>query len=260
MLDALQGLRPESVWRYVELLSSMNRGSGEEDRAMQLVSTSANDLSLGFDSDPKKWILVRKPATQGMEAKPMLCLQSHLDMVCVPKGRNWNEGVVLVREGKFIRADGTSLGADNGIGVAIMLALMTDTDIPHGPLEFLFTCDEERGLKGAKAVPRGLLNSKILINLDSERINEICIGCAGGEYAHISMPLVSAKETVGDFTVEISGLLGGHSGIEIHLGHANALVIMNRLALELNTRRLACAVELNAGEAMNVIAQRNIYS
>ena len=255
--SVIKGLDPHKVWFWFEKISKIFRKSGKEQQIIDYINKIAGQSGLEVILD-KSYILVRKPASSAsFDNVPSTCLQAHLDMVCVgPDDYQWENGVELVRDNGYIRANNTSLGADNGIGIAAMLALMTSTDLQHGPLEFLFTTEEEIGLVGVNKLPDNLLTSKYLINLDSERVDEICIGCAGGKQAYISMRLESEYCNVGNiFSVEINGLLGGHSGLEIHLDRSNAIKMLARLALKLsnNAEYTIIPIDISGGTAMNVI-------
>ena len=184
MMPALANLQPAQLWKHFDKLAAIPRGSTKEAAAREYVRSVAAKLGLESKQDPAGNLVVRKPARPGREAAPMTLLQGHLDMVCEK-----NEGTVhdfdadpikVVRDGDWLKADGTTLGADNGVGVAAALAVMESTDIAHGPLEFAFTIDEETGLTGAPEFPAGVLKSKYFLNLDTEEIGTLCIGCAGG--------------------------------------------------------------------------------
>jgi dipeptidase D len=234
MSNAIEGLKPELVWKYFAAISRIPRGSKNEAAIAQYVLDIAKDLGLPAKSDSFGNVAVRKPASPGREQAKPVALQGHLDMVC-EKNKDkvhdfLKDPIELVRTGNVMMANGTTLGADNGIAVATNLAIMEDRSLEHGPLEFLFTVDEETGLTGASNLASDMLESRILLNLDSEEEGEIYIGCAGG------------KDTIGTWTVrfeqapanlkaaqiKVGGLKGGHSGLEIDKGRGNAIKIMNR--------------------------------
>ena len=188
----------------------------------------------------------------------MALLQGHLDMVCEK-----NEGTVhdfdvdpikVVRDGDWLKADGTTLGSDNGVGVAAALAVMESTDIAHGPLEFAFTIDEETGLTGASAFPGGLLKSKYFLNLDNEEKGTLCIGCSGGIKTTARRKVGLHPAGAGPaWRIKVSGLQGGHSGVDIHQGRGNALRIMGGVLQSLLDRLPIEIAEVNGGSAQNAI-------
>jgi dipeptidase D len=203
-------------------------------------------------------LVIRKPARPGREGAPMALLQGHLDMVCEK-----NEGTVhnfdtdpikVVRDGDWLKADGTTLGSDNGVGVAAALAVMESTDIAHGPLEFAFTIDEESGLTGAAEFPGGVLKSKYFLNLDNEEKGTLCIGCSGGIKTTARRKVRLHPAGAGSaWRIKVSGLKGGHSGVDIHQGRGNALRIMGGVLQTLLDRLPVEIAEINGGSAQNAI-------
>ena len=185
MSSAIEGLEPQLLWKHFAALSRIPRGSKNEAAAAQFVLDTARQLGLEARQDGAGNVLVRKPASAGRERAPSVCLQSHLDMVCEKNADKVHDftkdPIELVREGDVLRANGTTLGADNGIGVAAALAVAEDRSLEHGPLELLFTIDEETGLTGAQHLEPGFVRSRILLNLDSEDEGEIYVGCSGGQ-------------------------------------------------------------------------------
>ncbi len=235
MKSAIDGLRPEPLWRYFEELSAIPRGSKHEGKASAYVAGAAKRLGLETFTDPIGNVVVRKSASKGWERAPGIVIQSHLDMVCEKNSGTVHDferdPLVLRRQGDFITATGTTLGADDGIGVAAGLALMEDVLVKHGPLEFLFTVDEETGLTGANNLGNNFLQSRILINLDSEEEGVLCVGCAGGMDSRGEVPVafepLPARHLL--FRLKVSGLRGGHSGLDIHRGRGNAIKLLNRV-------------------------------
>ncbi|WP_306591627.1 aminoacyl-histidine dipeptidase [Geothrix sp. 21YS21S-4] len=235
-MDALlETLEPKTIWSYFLALSKIPRGSKQEQAAAQWVLDQAKGLGLDAEQDAIGNVIVRKPATAGREQAPVTVLQAHVDMVCEK-----NEGTVhdflkdpiqVVRDGDVLRAKGTTLGADNGIGVAAALAVMAAKDIAHGPLEFLITIDEETGLTGAGNLQPGLLKGRYFLNLDSEEEGDLTIGCAGGMDTVATRRLRQVAPAPGSkpFRVKVLGLKGGHSGMEIHQGRGNALRILGQI-------------------------------
>jgi dipeptidase D len=235
MPTAIDGLKPPLVWKYFAEISAIPRGSKNETAIAKYLVATAGKLGLSARQDQAGNVLVRKPASAGREHVPSVCLQGHMDMVC-EKNKDkvhdfLKDPIELVRKGDVITANGTTLGADNGIAVATSLAIMEDAGLAHGPLEFLFTVDEETGLTGANSLEPGFLESKILLNLDSEDEGELYVGCSGGRDNTGTWPLqVDAVQGV-LLVVRVTGLRGGHSGLEIHTGRGNALKIVNRVAM-----------------------------
>lgn len=231
METAVSNLEPKSLWKHFEALSAIPRGSGNEAAARNYVVGVAARLGLEATVDAVGNVVVRKPAAPGREKAVMAALQGHLDMVC-----EQNEGgahnfdtdpIRLVRDGDWLTAAGTTLGADDGVGVASALAVMESRDIAHGPLEFVFTIDEENGLTGASDFPAGVLHAKYFLNLDGEEEGTLCIGCAGGVNTVARRKITRRPAGAGDsWRIRISGLAGGHSGIDIHKGRGNALRIL----------------------------------
>jgi len=239
MSDAIAGLKPEPVWRYFTEISEIPRCSGSERRISDYVVEKARELGLDARQDKTLNVVVRKPAAQGRERAPMVCLQGHLDMVCEKnKGVDHDfsqDPIELVREGNALMAAGTTLGADNGIAVATSLALMEDDSLRHGPLEFLFTVDEETGLTGAGKLKSDFLESDIMLNLDSEDEGVLFVGCAGGRdtVGTWKLDLTRAPSGAVPMSLHVKGLVGGHSGLEIDKQRGNSIKILGRVLAEL---------------------------
>jgi dipeptidase D len=239
MPNAIAGLEPALVWKYFAEISRIPRGSKNETAIAKYLVHTAKQLGLEAVQDAAGNVLARKPASPGREKVPSVCLQGHMDMVC-EKNKDkvhdfLKDPLELVRKGQFLFANGTTLGADNGIAVATCLAIMEDTSLEHGPLEFLFTVDEETGLTGANNLQPGFLESMTLMNLDSEDEGELYVGCSGGRDNAGTWAAVydDAPEGGTGLLVTVKGLKGGHSGLEIHTGRGNALKIMTRVLLGL---------------------------
>jgi dipeptidase D len=238
MTTATSGLQPKLIWKHFEALSAIPRGSGNEAAARAYVLSQASSLGLGAVQDAAGNVVVRKAARPGREGAIPAALQGHLDMVCEKnEGTAHNfetDPIRLVRDGDWLKADGTTLGADNGVGAATLLAVMESGDLEHGPLEFVFTIDEENGLTGASQFPERTLRAKYFLNLDGEEENTLCIGCAGGVNSigkrKFAMRKAAAKN---GWRIKISGLQGGHSGIDIHKGRGNAVRILGRVIEDL---------------------------
>jgi len=258
MTPAIADLQPKEIWKHFDAIAQIPRPSTKEAAARNYVTGIAKRLGLEVVHDPVGNTVVRKPAHKGRESAPMALLQGHLDMVCEKnEGTPFNfdtDPIKLVRDGDWIRADGTTLGSDNGIGVSAALAVMESTDIAHGPLEFVFTIDEETGLTGAAEFPGGLLKSKYFLNLDNEETGTLCIGCAGGVTSrHKRKVSLKAPTGNGAYRIKISGLKGGHSGVDIHQGRGNALRVLGRLTQTLLNKLPVQVSEFKGGSAQNAI-------
>ncbi|MBS1874189.1 MAG: aminoacyl-histidine dipeptidase [Acidobacteria bacterium] len=247
-------LEPKAIFRHFAALAAIPRASGKEAAARAYVLEQASRLGLEAIQDSAGNVVIRKPASPGRESAPMAALQSHLDMVCEK-----NEGtahdfdvdpIQLVVDGDWLKAAGTTLGADNGVGVASALAVLESADIAHGPLEFVFTIDEEVGLAGASDFTPGLLRSKYFLNLDGEEEGTLCIGCAGGlnTVARRTFALKPAGAGAA-WRVKVAGLAGGHSGIDIEKGRGNALRILGRVLEALGAE----IAEIHGGSKRNAI-------
>lgn len=237
-MGVLKGLKPERVFYYFEKICSIPHGSGNTKQISDFCVNFANKTGLECYQDKINNIIIKKPAAKGYENKNTVIIQGHLDMVCEK-----NEGVEfdfskdalkLSVCGDLISADGTTLGADDGIAVAFALAILEDKTLKHPPIEALFTVDEETGMFGAKAIDEKKLNGKMLINIDSENEGVLTVGCAGGARADIMLKLEKDKPQEQLTKITINGLLGGHSGVEINKGRLNANVLMGKFLSELD--------------------------
>ncbi len=263
MMPALTNLEPERVWKHFDRLASIPRASTKEAAAREYARGVATKMGLESVQDTAGNLIVRKPARPGREGAAITLLQGHLDMVCEKNegtAHNFDtDPIKVVRDGEWLKADGTTLGADNGVGVAAALAVMESNDIPHGPLEFAFTIDEETGLTGASLFQAGLLKSKYFLNLDSEEEGHLCIGCAGGvnTTARRKVKLVPAGAGSA-WRIKVSGLRGGHSGVDIHQGRGNALRIMGGVLQDLLDRLPLGLAQVNGGSAHNAIPREAV--
>lgn len=258
MQAALVSLEPKILWKHFDALAAIPRASTKEAAARQYVLAQAERLGLKAEHDPVGNTVIRKPARAGHEGAPVAALQGHLDMVCEKnEGTPHNfdsDGIRIVRDGDWLKADGTTLGADNGIGVAAALAVMESQDIAHGPLEFVFTIDEETGLTGAAEFPAGLLKSKFFLNLDGEEKGTLCIGCSGGINTTARRKVKPQPAGSGAaWRIKVSGLQGGHSGVDIHQGRGNAVRILGRALQALLGRLPLQIADIRGGSARNVI-------
>ncbi len=255
-MRATDGLRPEGLWRCFWEISQIPRESKHEERIRGHVVEAAQRLGLNHVVDPAGNVVVYKKGTG--TGRPVI-LQAHLDMVCEKdKGTAhdfYTDAVQLVRDGEWIRARGTTLGADNGIGVAAMLALMEEGTLTHPDLELLFTIDEETGLTGANLLDAKNFQSRTLINLDSEEDGTLFIGCAGGRSTDFSLDMTFEEPPEGQAAVlvRVTGLKGGHSGTEIHLGRGNAIKLLLRFIKGLRPAIPHRLASLTGGTKHNVI-------
>ncbi len=231
-------LSPTLVWHYFHALTQIPRPSSEEEAVQQFVLDEAAKLGLWAERDAVGNVLVRKPATPGMENAPGVILQNHLDMVAQKNedsSHNFSTDPIEAYidpelDNKWVTAKGTTLGADNGIGAASALAVLASTDIAHGPLEALFTATEETGMDGAKGLQPNWIQGQLLLNLDTEELGDICIGCAGGVDATFTLPIDWQTPTASQaYQLSVKGLKGGHSGIDIIKQRGNAALIISRL-------------------------------
>lgn len=231
----LQDLQPKALWSNFAALNAIPRASKKETRVISFMKNFGEQLGLPVKVDSVGNVVIKKPATAGMENRPTVVLQAHLDMVHQKNADTVfdfdTEGIRSYIDGDWVKAQGTTLGADNGIGVAAIMTLLQSSDIPHPPLEALFTIDEETGMTGAEGLDASLLSGHIMLNLDSEEDNELTIGCAGGINTFTKLRYLEETPPIGStaFAISIKGLKGGHSGIEIHLGRGNANKLMTRL-------------------------------
>lgn len=252
-------IQPHILWNYFHQITQVPRPSKREEQIAAYLKDFAGQHQLPVTTDKVGNILITKPATPGYENHPKVILQAHIDMVCEKNaGTNHDfekDPIQTYIDGDWIKAKGTTLGADNGIGMAMMLAVLTAHDLQHPALECLFTVDEETGLTGAYGLDNKFLSGQVLINLDSEDDGEIFIGCAGGigTKAIFSYQQESTPAGYFGFKVKVSGLAGGHSGGDIHLGLANAIKILNRYLWQLNQQMDVRLISLEGGNLHNAI-------
>ena len=256
----LAGLEPRLFWGHFEALTRIARPSRHEEPVIEHVREWADRHGFELEQDAGRNLVVRVPASAGREAAPTVVLQGHLDMVCERDPSSPNdpaEGrIALVRDGEWLTADGTTLGADDGVAIAAMMALVEDESLPHGPLELLMTVAEEVGLEGANALDGALVTGSILINLDSEEDGKLTVGCAGSTdtWVRIEAPRGrrrSAMRTT--LAVTVSGGKGGHSGMGIALGASNAIKVLGRALREALTTVPFRMVSLSGGKSRNAI-------
>lgn len=253
----ISGLEPQPIWRNFAALNAVPRPSKKEEQVIAFIKNFGGNLGLETSVDDTGNVLIKKPATAGMEDRKTVVLQSHLDMVHQKNADVQfdfaTQGIEMEVDGDWVKAKGTTLGADNGLGVAAMMAVLESTDIAHPNIEALFTIDEETGMTGAFGLKPGLLQGEILLNLDTEEDDEIDIGCAGGidVTATLSYPLQEANGQI--VKIEIKGLQGGHSGMDIHKGLGNANVLLGRLLYTGIENENIQLVSIDAGGLRNAI-------
>lgn len=260
-MNSLNGLTPTSVWSYFESICQIPRPSKHEEKIIEFLMDFARQHNLTAKKDSAGNVLISKTASKGMESHRTLVLQSHLDMVCEKNAgtiHNFDtDPIKPYIDGEWVTAEGTTLGADCGIGIAAQLAILASDDLKHGPIECLFTVDEETGLTGANALEPGFFSGKGLVNLDSEDEGELFIGCAGGmdTVATIHYESVSAIEGLFPVRIAVSGLLGGHSGDDINKNRGNAIKVLNRFLWQLSLKYEICIADFNGGNLRNAIAR-----
>ncbi|WP_423819249.1 aminoacyl-histidine dipeptidase [Salinimicrobium sp. TIG7-5_MAKvit] len=263
MNEEIRALEPKPLWNKFADLNAVPRPSKKEERVIEFIKNFGNDLGLETEVDEVGNVIIRKPATPGMENKKAVVLQSHLDMVHQKNSDSnfdfENQGIEMYVDGDWVRANGTTLGADNGLGVATMMAILESKEIEHPALEALFTIDEETGMTGAMGLKPGLLRGDILLNLDTEEDNEIGIGCAGG--VDITASGTYAEEPVPEdsiaYRVQVKGLQGGHSGMDIIKGLGNANKLMNRILFGGYENFGMRISEINGGGLRNAIPRES---
>ena len=262
MNQPVSALAPTALWNHFSSLNAIPRPSKKEERAVAFIKAFGESLNLPTVVDAIGNVIIKKPATACMEDRTPLILQSHLDMVHQKNSDTIfdfsSEGINMFVDGDWVKAKGTTLGADNGIGVAAIMTILASQDIPHPALEALFTVDEETGMSGALALKAGALEGRILLNLDTEEDDELTIGCAGG----IDVTATGSYESnsaAGNsaFRISLKGLTGGHSGVDIHKGRANANKLMNRILLKLADETGAALASLDGGSLRNAIPRES---
>lgn len=261
MNSNIRNLEPKALWNNFADLNAVPRASKKEERVIAFIENFGKTLGLETIIDKVGNVIIKKPATQGMENRKTIVMQSHLDMVHQKNNDTVfdfdTEGIKMVIDGDWVKAEGTTLGADNGLGVATIMSILEATDIVHPTIEALFTIDEETGMTGAMGLEAGYLNGDILLNLDTEDDDEIGVGCAGGvditatkSYLQQNTPANSVA-----YTITIKGLQGGHSGMDIHKDFGNANKLMNRILFRL--KDIASIASINGGGLRNAIPRES---
>lgn len=264
MNEAIRNLEPKELWNKFADLNAVPRPSKKEERVIAFMKDFGEKLKLDVHVDEVGNVIIKKPATPGMENRKTIVMQSHLDMVHQKNSDtvfDFNtQGIEMYVDGDWVRAKGTTLGADNGLGVATIMAILESTDIKHPAIEALFTIDEETGMTGAMGLKGGLLEGEILLNLDTEEDDEIDIGCAGG--VDVTATRTYNEEDVPEnavpYTISISGLSGGHSGMDIIKGLGNANKLMNRLLFDGFENFGLQIAEINGGSLRNAIPRESV--
>ncbi len=261
MENAILNLHPRRIWHYFDEICQIPRPSKKEEKIIAYLEAFGRKYGLETSVDDTGNVLIRKPAIPGKEHLKTVVLQNHIDMVCEKNSdvvHDFDKDPIIPRvEGDWVKATGTTLGADNGIGVAAVLAILENREIIHGPLECLFTVDEETGLTGAFELKEDFLTGRILLNLDSEDEGEIFIGCAGGKDTSITLPVTwdPVPSGVEALSIEVSGLTGGHSGDDIHKGRGNSNKILNRILWSLDQKLEIGIASFTGGNLRNAIAR-----
>ena len=258
----LSNIEPQMIWKNFSKLNAVPRPSKKEEKVIAFIKEFGENLGLETTVDEVGNVMIKKPASPGMENRKSIVLQSHLDMVC-QKNNDVNfdfetEGIKMEIDGDWVKAKGTTLGADNGLGVATIMSVLESSDIPHPALEALFTIDEETGMTGALGLKPGQLNGEILLNLDTEEDDEIDIGCAGGIDVTISQNYTTEDAKGQIVKIDIKGLQGGHSGMDIHRGFGNANIILGRLLYQGLEKENIQLVAIDGGGLRNAIPREAV--
>ena len=264
MSQEIRNLEPKALWNKFADLNAVPRPSKKEERVIEFMKNFGNNLGLETFEDEIRNVIIRKPATTGMENRKPIVMQGHLDMVHQKNNDTIfdfdTQGIDMFVDGDWVRARGTTLGADNGLGVATIMAILESKDIPHPAIEALFTIDEETGMTGALNLKGGILQGQILLNLDTEEDDEIDIGCAGG--VDVTATRSYNEEATPDgsvgYAITVRGLNGGHSGMDIHKGLGNANKIMNRLLFGAFENFGLQIAEINGGSLRNAIPRESV--
>jgi len=260
----LHKLTPQSVWKHFHSLTRIPRPTGQMEEVTRFVMDFGKALNLETRQDRAGNVLICKPATKGYESAKTVILQSHLDMVPQKNADVAHDfaqdPIQAYVDGEWVKARSTTLGADNGIGCAMMMAFIEDETLEHPAIEALFTIDEEVGMDGANGLEKGFLQGSLMLNLDTEDDGELCIGCAGGRDVNVSFrykPVTEIEKGDIAFKVSLRGLKGGHSGVQIHLGRANANKLMNRFLKEVVSNYEARIASIQGGSLRNAIPRES---
>lgn len=261
---SVTNLEPKALWQHFSDLNAVPRPSKKEERVIQFMVDFGNSLNLPTQVDHVGNVIIKKPGTAGKENLDAVIMQSHLDMVHQKNNDTdfdfLTQGIDMYVDGDWVKAKGTTLGADNGLGVAAIMAVLSSTDIPHPPIEAMFTIDEETGMTGAKELDGSLYEGKTLLNLDTEDDDELSIGCAGGIDTNTSYTYskVAVKPDHVGLQITVKGLMGGHSGMDIDKGRGNANKLMNRILFELDRSHQFQLIEFDGGSLRNAIPREAV--
>ena len=264
MSQDIRNLEPKQLWNKFADLNAVPRPSKKEERVIAFMLNFGKNLGLETFEDEIHNVIIRKPATPGMENRKTIVLQSHLDMVHQKNNDTTfdfdKQGIEMIIDGEWVKAKGTTLGADNGIGVATIMAILESKDIAHPAIDALFTIDEETGMTGAMGLKGGVLKGEILLNLDTEEDTELDIGCAGGIDVTAKKKYTEEKTNfaLNSYKITVKGLNGGHSGMDIHKGLGNANKIMNRLLYNAYEDFGLRVAEINGGSLRNAIPRESV--
>ena len=264
MSQEIRNLEPKALWNKFADLNAVPRPSKKEERVIEFMKDFGNSLGLETFEDEIRNVIIKKPATSGMENRKAVVLQGHLDMVHQKNSDTVfdfdTQGIDMYVDGDWVRARGTTLGADNGLGVAMIMAILESKTIQHPAIEALFTIDEETGMTGALNLKGGILKGEILLNMDTEEDDEIDIGCAGGMDVTATRSYNEEETPEGSvgYTITLKGLNGGHSGMDIHKGLGNANKIMNRLLFDAFENFGLQVAEINGGSLRNAIPRESV--
>lgn len=263
MMSVVENLKPELLWKQFEEISKIPRCSKHEEKIREYLITFAKDHDLDHKVDEAGNVVIKKPADNGMEDKPIVVLQSHMDMVCEKNSdvdHDFSKDPIqFQKNGDILTAKGTTLGADDGIGVATALAILEDESLTIGPVEALFTVDEETGLTGAFALSSDMLKGRTLLNLDSEDWGVITVGCAGGGNSDITLPVEkkNADDSLSWLKVNVSGLRGGHSGVDINEQRGNAVKLLARILWKADHAHGLVLSDFAGGDKHNAIPRES---
>lgn len=262
MSNEIRMLEPQQVWNHFADLNEIPRPSKKEEKVIEFAKNFGEKLGLETKVDDTENVIIRKPATKGLEDRKTVTLQAHLDMVCQKNADTDfdfdTQGINMYVDGDWVKADGTTLGSDNGIGVAMIMTILASDDIEHPAIEALFTIDEETGMTGAKGLDDSILEGDILLNIDTEDDDELTIGCAGGIdiTAKAEYEMVEPLPSLG-YKISVTGLTGGHSGMDIHKGRGNANKIMNRVLWEVSHEFDLGVAQIDGGGLRNAIPRES---
>lgn len=261
---ALSGLKPKELWKHFEKILSIPHCSGNEEQLGEYLLSFAKSKGLEAEKDANGNVVIRVPATEGHESSSTIVLQGHMDMVCEKNSDVdhdfFKDGIKVTLDGEWLTAQGTTLGADNGIGLAAALATVEAAEVVHGPLEILATVDEEVGLTGAGKLEAGFLTGKTMLNLDSEELGAVYIGCAGGGDSTSRLPVSMVDVPAGtkSYELKVTGLRGGHSGIDIHEQRGNAIKIIARLLAKAMHTQPCHLAGIKGGNKRNAIPREAV--